>query len=134
MQHLINRQKLHSQLGKKSLPHLNPFELRRIFNCSSYLGLEEEPSGSRIAQFAFELVCGRSLPQMSDPITPYFVGRARALLAVLIVAIGGVFGYALHQRSTVNRLSTENSQIVSLLKDTRAQMLTLSSKLDAMTA
>lgn len=71
---------------------------------------------------------------MSDPITPYLAGRARGMLAVLIVAVGGLFGYALHQRSAVNRLSTENSQIVSLLKDTRAQMLTLNTKLDAMTA
>lgn len=71
---------------------------------------------------------------MSDPITPYLAGRARGMLAVLIVAVGGLFGYALHQRSAVNRLSTENNQIVSLLKDTRAQMLTLTTKLDAMTA
>lgn len=71
---------------------------------------------------------------MSDPITPYFAGRARGLLAVLILAIGGLFGYALHQRNSVNHLSAENSQIVSLLKDTRAQMATLTSKLDAMTA
>lgn len=71
---------------------------------------------------------------MSDPITPYLAGRARALVAVLVLAVGGLFGYALHQRNTVNHLSAENSQIVSLLKDTRTQMATLTSKLDAMTA
>lgn len=69
---------------------------------------------------------------MADPITPYFAGRARGMLAVLILAVGGLFGYALHQRNTVNHLSTENSQIVSLLKDTRAQMAALASKLDAL--
>jgi hypothetical protein len=71
---------------------------------------------------------------MSDPISPYLIGRARGMLAVVIVAVGGLFGYVLHQRNVVNRVSTENEQMVSLLKDTRAQMASLSSKLDAMTA
>jgi uncharacterized coiled-coil protein SlyX len=56
------------------------------------------------------------------------------MLAVLIVALGGLFGYVLHQRSVINHLTAENDQIVSLLKDTRAQMASLTSKLDAMTA
>lgn len=68
---------------------------------------------------------------MTDPVTPYLAGRARALLAILIVAIGALFGYSLHQRSVVNRLSDENNQIVSLLKDTRAQMLALNTKLNS---
>lgn len=70
---------------------------------------------------------------MSDPISPTLMARARGMLAVLIVVVGGLFGYVLHQRSSVNRLSAENSQIVSLLKDTRAQMASLTSKLDAVT-
>src|SRR5215831_2937749 len=69
---------------------------------------------------------------MFDSISPYLAGRAKGMLAIFIVAVGGLFGYSLHQHSVVNRLSTENSQIVSLLKDTRAQMLTLSSKIDSM--
>lgn len=70
---------------------------------------------------------------MSDPISANLLARTRGMLAVLVLALGGLFGYVLHQRGTVNRLSTENDQIVSLLKDTRAQMASLSSKLDAMT-
>lgn len=68
---------------------------------------------------------------MSDPISPTLMARTRGMLAVFIVAVGALFGYVLHQRSSVNRLSAENSQIVSLLKDTRAQMASLTSKLDA---
>ncbi|HKE33186.1 MAG TPA: hypothetical protein VKD65_15750 [Candidatus Angelobacter sp.] len=71
---------------------------------------------------------------MSDPITPYLAGRARGMLAILILAIGGLFGYAVHQHSVVNHLSAENNQIVSLLKDTRTQMAALTSKLDSATA
>lgn len=70
---------------------------------------------------------------MSDPISPYLLARARGVLAVLILTVGGLFGYALHQRGQVNRVSSENVQMVALLKDTRAQMALLSSKLDAMT-
>jgi hypothetical protein len=71
---------------------------------------------------------------MSDPNFSYTTARARGMLAVLIVAIGSLFGYSLHQRNVVNRLSTENSQVVSLLKDTRSQVQLLATKLDAMTA
>src|SRR5215470_10768316 len=71
---------------------------------------------------------------MPDPITPYLAGRARGMLAILILAVGGFFGYAVHQRNVVNHLSAENNQIVSLLKDTRTQMAALTSKLDSATA
>jgi hypothetical protein len=70
---------------------------------------------------------------MSDPNSLYTAGRARGMLAVLIVAMGSLFGYSIHQRNVVNRLSTENSQVVSMLKDTRAQMQLLSAKLDSLT-
>lgn len=71
---------------------------------------------------------------MSDVVSPVLTGRARGMLAVLIVAVGGLFGYSLHEHNAVNRLSSENNQIVALLKDTRAQMVTLASKLDSMAA
>lgn len=67
-------------------------------------------------------------------ISPLVAGSARGMLAILIVAVGGLFGYSLHEHNAVNRLSTENNQIVALLKDTRAQMVTLASKLDSRTA
>lgn len=69
---------------------------------------------------------------MFDSVSPYIAGRTKGMLAILILAVGGLFGYSMHQRTVVNRLSSENSQIVALLKDTRTQMVTLSSKLDAM--
>jgi hypothetical protein len=56
------------------------------------------------------------------------------MLGVLIVAVGGLFGYSIHEQRTVSRLSAENTQVVSLLKDTRTQMQTLTAKLDSMTA
>lgn len=71
---------------------------------------------------------------MSDPTTPYITARAKGMLGVLIVAVGGLFGYSIHEQRTVSRLSAENTQVVTLLKDTRAQMQALSAKLDSMTA
>lgn len=71
---------------------------------------------------------------MSDPITSYITARAKGMLGVLIVAVGGLFGYSIHEQRTVSRLSAENTQVVTLLKDTRAQMQALSAKLDSMAA
>jgi hypothetical protein len=71
---------------------------------------------------------------MSDPVTPYITARAKGMLGVLIVAVGGLFGYSIHEQRTVSRLSAENTQVVTLLKDTRAQMQALSAKLDSMAA
>lgn len=71
---------------------------------------------------------------MSDPLSPYLAARAKGMLAVLILVVGGLFGYVVHQRNVVTRLSNDNNQMVSLLKDTRVQMASLSSKLDALSA
>lgn len=71
---------------------------------------------------------------MSDPVSSYLTARAKGMLGVLIVAVGGLFGYSIHEQRAVNRLSVENTQVVSLLKDTRTQMQTLTAKLDSMTA
>src|SRR5437016_2553358 len=69
---------------------------------------------------------------MSDPVSPYLAARARGMVAVLVLVVGALFGYVVHQRSLVNRLSAENGQMVSVLKDTRSQMLSLTSKLDSL--
>lgn len=71
---------------------------------------------------------------MSDPISPYIAARARGVLVVLFLTVAGLLGYAVHQHSVVSQLSADNTQMVSLLKDTRAQMSALASKLDAMNA
>jgi hypothetical protein len=70
---------------------------------------------------------------MFDSVSPYLAGRAKGMLAILILAVGGLFGYAIHQRSVVNQLTAANNQMASVVKDTRAQMLALTSKLDSMT-
>lgn len=71
---------------------------------------------------------------MSDPVSSYVTARAKGMVGVLIVAVGGLFGYSIHEQRAVNRLSTENTQVVALLKDTRTQMQMLTAKLDSMAA
>jgi outer membrane murein-binding lipoprotein Lpp len=71
---------------------------------------------------------------MFDSVSPYLAGRAKGMLAILILAVGGLFGYAIHQRNVVNRLTAANNQMVSVVKDTRAQIGALTSKLDSMAA
>ena len=68
---------------------------------------------------------------MFDPIYG-FTARARGVLVVLFVAVSGLLGYAVHQHYVVSRLSSENNQMLSALKDTRAQMLSVSAKLDSL--
>ena len=71
---------------------------------------------------------------MSDPVSSYLTARAKGMLGVLVVAVGGLFGYSIHEQRAVNRLSSENTQVVALLKDTRTQMQMLTAKLDSMAA
>lgn len=71
---------------------------------------------------------------MSDPVSSYLTARAKGMVGVLIVAVGGLFGYSIHEQRAVNRLSSENTQVVALLKDTRTQMQMLTAKLDSMAA
>jgi hypothetical protein len=67
---------------------------------------------------------------MSDPIHG-FSARARGVLIVLFLTVAGLLGYAVHQHYVVTRLSADNNQMLSALKDTRAQMLSLTAKLDS---
>ena len=74
---------------------------------------------------------------MTDPTTepmpdPIRAARARGVLVVLFLTVGGLLGYAVHQHYQVARLSAENNAVVSTLNDTRAQMLALNSKLDSL--
>lgn len=61
-----------------------------------------------------------------------FSARARGVLVVLFLTVSGLLGYAVHQHYVVSRLSAENDQMLSALKDTRAQMLSVSAKLDSL--
>lgn len=68
---------------------------------------------------------------MSDPLHG-FTTRARAILVVLFVTVSGLLGYAVHQHYVVSRLSAQNDQMLSALKDARAQMLSVNAKLDSL--
>lgn len=68
---------------------------------------------------------------MTDPI---WAARARGVLIVLFLTVAGLLGYAVHQHYQVKRLAGENDLMVSTLKDTRAQMVALNQKLDALAA
>lgn len=68
---------------------------------------------------------------MTDPV---WAARARGVLIVLFVTVAGLLGYAVHQHYQVKRLVGENDLMVSTLKDTRAQMVALNQKLDALAA
>jgi hypothetical protein len=61
-----------------------------------------------------------------------FTARARAILVVLFVTVSGLLGYAVHQHYAVSRLASENERMLSALKDTRAQMLSVNAKLDSL--
>ena len=65
---------------------------------------------------------------MSDPV---FVPRARGALVIVFLAIAGLLGYAVHQHNQVKQISAQNEQVISSLKDTRAQMLALAEKIDS---
>ena len=68
---------------------------------------------------------------MTDPI---WAARARGILIVLFLTVAGLLGYAVHQHYQVKRLASENDLMVSTLKDTRAHMVALNQKLDALAA
>jgi hypothetical protein len=70
---------------------------------------------------------------MSEPLDG-FTARARGVLVVLFLTVCGLLGYAVHQHYVVSRLSAENGQMLSALKDTRAQMVAVSDKLDSLTS
>jgi len=66
---------------------------------------------------------------MPDPIQ---AARARGVLVVLFLTVGGLLGYAVHQHYQVARLAAENNAVVSALNGTRAQMVALNAKLDSL--
>ena len=65
---------------------------------------------------------------MSDPV---FVPRARGALVAVFLVIVGLLGYAVHQHYQVKKISAQNDQVISSLKDTQAQVLALAAKIDS---
>lgn len=68
---------------------------------------------------------------MSDPV---FTPHVRGGLAVVLLTIAGLLGYTVHQHYQVKQISAQNDQVISSLKDTRAQMLALAAKIDSLSA
>src|SRR3954469_16846561 len=58
--------------------------------------------------------------------------RAAAVIAVLALCIG-LFGYAVHERGEVAKVTAQNQQVNSALSDTKGQIETLSAKLNELT-
>ncbi len=59
--------------------------------------------------------------------------RAAAVIAVLALCIG-LFGYAVHERSEVAKVTAQNQHVASTLANTKGQIDTLSAKLNDLTA
>ena len=68
---------------------------------------------------------------MSNPV---FTPHVRGGLAVVLLTITGLLGYTVHQHYQVKQISAENDQVISSLKDTRAEMLALAAKIDSLSA
>jgi hypothetical protein len=66
---------------------------------------------------------------MSDLI---WAARAKGVAVALFLTVAGLLGYAIRQHYQVTRLSTENDAMVSTLKDTRAQVASLTAKIDSL--
>src|SRR5437764_14518709 len=61
-------------------------------------------------------------------LTPlHLVGLALLVLVLLV----GAFGYAIHEHNLASQLSAQNAQVLNALNDTRSQMMTLVSRINA---
>ena len=67
-------------------------------------------------------------PESSTPPVIRWIGIAAASLIVFVLAMVAY----VHERSVAGRLGAENSQLASLLKDTRSQVDALNAKIDAL--
>ena len=65
-----------------------------------------------------------------SPIQGY---RAAAVIAVLALCVG-LFGYAVHERGEVAKVTAQNQQVSSSLADTKGEISTLTAKLNDLTA
>lgn len=59
--------------------------------------------------------------------------RAAAVIAVLALCVG-LFGYAVHERGQVAKVTAQNQQVSATLADTKGQIDTLTAKLNDLTA
>jgi hypothetical protein len=75
----------------------------------------------------------QSSPIQPNSVQPSFAARFRAAVAVLVLLVAAVAGYAFHERNVVRDLSAQNSAMASTLNTTKDQMNALGSRLNAMT-
>jgi hypothetical protein len=68
-------------------------------------------------------------PEPSTPPVIRWIGIAAGCLIVFVLAMVAY----VHERSVASRLSAENTQLASLLKETRSQVDAMSAKIDALT-
>ena len=68
-----------------------------------------------------------------SPVPPMHGYRAAAVISVLALCVG-LFGYSLHERSEVAKVSAQNQQVNSALADTRGQIDTMTAKLNELVA
>ncbi len=72
----------------------------------------------------------QNIVESNFPLNGY---RAAAIIAILALCVG-LFGYAVHERSEVSKLSAHDQQVSSALNDTKGQIDSLSAKLNELTA
>lgn len=72
-------------------------------------------------------------PQEPAPLSSMHGYRAAAVIAVLALCIG-LFGYGVHERGEVAKVSAQNQQVSAALSDTRGQIDGLTAKLNELTA
>ena len=72
--------------------------------------------------------------QETAELEPASPGFRFGVLAVVLLAFVGLFGYSIHERNLARQLAGENDQTVAALKETRSQMDVLNAKLDSLAA
>ena len=70
----------------------------------------------------------------SQELEPVSSGFRFGVLAVVLLAFVGLFGYSIHERNLARQLASQNDQSVAALKATQGQMDALNAKLDTLAA
>lgn len=73
------------------------------------------------------------LEEMQE-VEPASSGFRFGVLAVVLLAFVGLFGYSIHERNLARQLGSQNDQSVAALKATQGQMDALNAKLDSLAA
>lgn len=73
-------------------------------------------------------------PEEMQESEPSSSGFRFGVLAVVLLAFVGLFGYSIHERNVARQLAGQNDQTTAALKETRGQMDVLNTKLDALAA